>query len=177
MHSSQPLIKPHRFARAVLWAKAMLAWLAVALLSETGHRIGRRRIRQRYRFISLAKIERLVGALAIIRTVELAKLQRIKCPPARDAAPPGFRRRTPRAGAWRATLGGRFRKALKHRDPRQRFQRLLAALGDIDAFARRYLVKRGLRRLTKRRAVVMVAPPADAIAPLPASTPRAVDTS
>lgn len=77
-----------------------------------------RHIRQRYRLVSLAKIERLVGALAIVRTVELAKLQRLKRPPARDTAPPGFRRRTPRAGAWRATLGGRFREALRHRDPR-----------------------------------------------------------
>ena len=38
----------------------------------------------------------------------------------------------------RETVGGRLRKALKHRDPRVRTQRLMAALADIDGFARRY---------------------------------------
>jgi hypothetical protein len=66
----------------------------------------------------------------------------------------------------RATVGGRLRKALKHRDPRVRTQRLMAALADIDGFARRYLVARALKRLTKLNAVVMFAPPAGAVVSL-----------
>jgi hypothetical protein len=38
-------------------------------------------------------------------------------------------------------------------------------------------MKRGLRRLTKRRPVVIAAPPAHAVASLAAATPGAADTS
>jgi hypothetical protein len=175
MQLSQPIIKPYRFARILIWAKAMLAWLALALFSET--RINRRHIRRRYHFISRAWIERLVGTLAIIRATELAALPRIKRPPPRNAAPPGFRRRAWRAGVHRAILGARLRKALKHKDPRRHFERLFAALSDIDAFVRRYLLKRVLRRFTKRRAVVMAASPAVAVLALAVAAPGAADTS
>jgi hypothetical protein len=171
----QPIIKSHRFARITLWAKAMLAWLALALFSET--RVSRRHVRQRYGFLSLAWMERLVGSLALIRAVELANLPCINRPPPRNTAPAGCVRRTPRAGAHRAILGARFRKALKHRDRIQHFERLCAALSDIDAFARRNLVKRMRRRLTKRRAVIMSAPPADPVASLAFTAPGAADTS
>jgi uncharacterized protein (DUF58 family) len=77
----------------------------------------------------------------------------------------------------RATLGGRLRKALKHRDPRVRLQRLMAALADIDGFARRYLVARALKRLTKLNAVVMCAPPAAAVVSLAAPALDAADSS
>jgi hypothetical protein len=176
MQQRQPIINPHRFTRIVIWAKALLAWLALLLFSDVSRRPNRRHIRQRYGFISLACIERLIGALAIVRATELANAPCIKRPPPRNAAPPGFRRRAWGAGARRAILGGRLRKALKHREPRH-FERLLAALSDIDAFARRYLLKRVRRRFTKRRAVVMAAPPAYAIASLAAAVPGAADTS
>lgn len=172
----QFIIAPHRFARIVLWAKTMVAWLALALFSEI--RIDRRHNRRRYHHISLAWIERLVGTLAIIRATELAALPRIKSqPPQRNAAPAGFRQRAWGAGVHRAILGGRLRKALKRKDPRQHFERLYAALSDIDAFARRHLLKRVLRRFTKRRAVVMAAPPVAAIASQPPSLPCVADTS
>jgi hypothetical protein len=170
------LLKPHRFARLVLWAKTMLIWLAVVLFDETAA-IDRRRIRQRYRFASLDALERLVRALAVIRAVEITGVSRRPRPPLRNAAPAGFRRRVRRSGLMRATVGSRFRKALKAHDPRARIHRLLAALADIDAFARRYLAPRALRRLTKLHSVVMYAPPAEAVVSLAATEPRAADTS
>ncbi len=175
MNKPTRLLKQHRFARITLWARTMLAWLALALFSESA-RIDRRRIRQRYRFVSLDWIERLVRALAFIRAVEITgitKRRRFL----RNAAPTGFRRRIRLSAGWRATAGSRLRKALKHRDPRQRIQRLLAALADIDAFTRRYLVSRALRRLTKLCAIVLAAPPADALISLAAPSPCADDTS
>lgn len=176
MQSPQPAITPHRFARIVLWAKRMLAWVALTLHSESAPRVMRRHIRQRYGFISLAWIERLVGALALIRAAKIARLKPLKRAPAHTAAPSGFHRRAPRAGGRRATLGGRFRKALKRRDPRERLHCLLSALSDIDAFARRYLVKRGLRRLTRRRPLIIAAPPAQPLESLTAAAVGAADT-
>ncbi|MGQ0533700.1 MAG: hypothetical protein ACT4OF_13565, partial [Caulobacteraceae bacterium] len=175
MKTRTRLLNPHRFAQIVRWAQAMLAWLALVLCSETA-RIDRRHIRQRYRFVSLDWIERLIGALVLIRTVEITGIE--KQPRSlRNAAPTGFRRRIKRAGRRRATLGSRLRKALKHRDPRERIRRLMAALADIDAFARRYLVPRALRRLTKLYAIVMTAPPADAVHCLAARSVCFADSS
>jgi hypothetical protein len=138
--------------------------------------VDRRRIRQRYRFAALDWFERLVGALVIIRTCEITGIKKRPRPPLRNAAPPGFRRRTRRA-SMRATLGARMRKALKHHDPRQRLQRLVAAFADIDAFARRYLVPRALRRLTRIHAVVPIAPASEAVRALAIPAPCAADTS
>ncbi len=175
MNKPARLLKPHRFARLVRWATAMLAWLALVMFSETS-RIDRRHIRQRYRFVSLDWIERLVRAFVVIRTIEITGLKKRPRPALRNAASAGFRRRI-KPASMRATVGGRLRKALKHRDPRVRMQRLMAALADIDGFARRYLVARALKRLTKLNAVVMFAPPAGAVVSLCAVPALAADTS
>jgi hypothetical protein len=176
MKTPGPLLNPHRFARIVTWAKTMLAWLAMALFADDAP-IHRRRIRQRYRFASLQTIERLVRALALIRTIEITRIRKRPRPPLRNAAPAGFRRRMRRSGLMRATAGARFRKALKARDARERMRRLVEALSDIDGFVRRYLVGRALRRLTRLDAVVMLAPPADAVRSLFAPEPRGADSS
>jgi hypothetical protein len=176
MHKPARRFNAHRFQRIKRWAQAMLAWLALVLFSETT-RIDRRHIRQRYCFATLDWAERLVRALAIIRAVEITGIKQRGRPPLRNAAPAGFRRRVRRSSGMRATVGARFRKAIKARDPRERIQRLIAAFADIDGLARRTLVPRALRRLTKRCAVIMRAPPADAIRALAAPAPCAADSS
>jgi len=153
----------------------MLAWVALILCSPDAY-AGRRRIRQRYRFLSLGRIASLVHALILIRAVEITKIKERRRP-TRNAAPAGFRRRINRAARMRAAIGARLRKALKIRDTSERIRLLLAALADIDGFARRYLVPRALRRLTKLCAIIMSAPPADAVASLTSRTPCAVDSS
>lgn len=170
-------LKPHRFARIARWATAMLAWLAVLLFADAAPRTERRRIRQRYGFASLDWAARLVRSLAIIRAVEIAGVLPCTGPPLRDAARAGFHRRVERAAISRAIAGARFRKALKARDPRARLQLLLAALADMDAFARRYLLRRAQRRLTKLHAVIPLAPPAAALRSLAAPEPCAADSS
>jgi hypothetical protein len=169
-------LKPHRIARIVLWAQAMLAWLTTIFLAD-GAPADRRRIRQRYGFASLDWAERLLRSLAIIRAVEITGVSKRSRPPLRNAAPAGFRRRVARGGIARAIAGVRFRKALKARDPQTRLQLLLAAFADIDAFARRYLVRRVLRRLTKLHAVIPFAPPSAAILSLAAFEPTNADSS
>lgn len=175
MYKTPTLLKPHRVARLIAWLRAMLAW-AVSVLWTEDAPANRRHIRQRYRFLSLDRIERYVRALAIIRAMDITRL-RVRRRGLRNTAGSGFRRRTERAAMMRAVAGSRFRKALKHRDPVQRVRRLFAALADIDAFARRYLVPRALRRLTRLYAVLVCAPSSHPLCSRATPAPCGADTS
>lgn len=176
MQKPQPLLSPRTTARIIRWALVTLGWIAAHVFANAPPP-SRRRIRQRYRFASLGWAYRLVRALVIVRAVELTSIKERPSAPARNAAPAGFRRRVHRAAKMRATFGARARKALTAREPRERLRLLLAALRDIDGFARRYMVPRALRRLTKLYAIVMVAPPAQSVCSLAAPALTCADTS
>jgi hypothetical protein len=167
-------LSPHRIARLTAWALAMLAWVACFWFGADA--LNRRRIQQRVGFLSLHRLTRLTCRLAIIRAVEITGL-RAPQRAIRNAAPSGFRRRTAPHALIRACIGARLRKALKRGDLVERIHFLTAALSDIDAFTRRYLVRRVLRRLTKLCAVVLFAPAAAAVLGLPASPPALADSS
>jgi|SRR5690606_6250097 len=172
MQASQPLLNPNRTARLISWAVAMLSWIVLC-----GERFtSRRHVRQRYRFVSLARLTKLLCTLAMIRAVEMAP----RCPSPRrlrNAAPTGFRRRIDRAGLMRAILGSRLRKALAAPTADGRIGHLIAAFRDLDGFARRYLLPRAIRRLTKLHAIVMHAPPAVTVRTLSAPALATADTS
>lgn len=175
MKLTPPPFKSHRIARITIWARAMLAWLALIMFSPEAGGV-RRHIRQRYRFVSLHKLERLICALVLIRSVEIAQPRR-RPRQVRNAAAPSFRRRVRRGGLLRATFGSRLRASLRHRDPRERIARLIAAAADIDACARRYLVPRAVRGLTRLCAVILIAPQASALAGEIGAPPKAADSS
>jgi hypothetical protein len=175
MNKPRPIINPHRFARLIAWAQAMLAWMALVMFSNAA--ANRRHIRQRYRFVSLDWVERFVRAAAIIRAIEITHARADPRRTRRNTAPNGFRRRIARSAYLRAVAGSRFRRALKHRDITERLRRLMAALVDIDAFARRTLVARARRRLTRLCPVVLVAPRAAALVRLTAAPPAPANTS
>lgn len=84
--------------------------------------------------------------------------------------------RTARRGQARHP-GGTLSQGAEAPRSRGRLHCLLSALSDIDAFARRYLVKRGLRRLTRRRPLIIAAPPAQPLESLAAAAVGAADTS
>ena len=167
-------LNPHRLARLTAWALAMLAWVAHALFGDGV--AARRRLRQRGRYFSLDRLARLACRLALIRAVEIAGI-RPRYRIIRNAAPAGFRRRTEPRALVRAGIGVRLRKAAKRGDLAARIRFLTAALSDIDAFARRHLLARALRRLTKLCAVVMFAPSAAAIAAPLVFAPALADSS
>lgn len=167
-------LKPDRLARLIAWAVAMLVWVGDALLGEGAP--NRRRLRQRGRFLSLDRLARFTCWLALIRAVEIAGI-RWRGRVVRNTAPAGFRRRTVPCAQTRACIGARLRKAMRSGDPAARMRFITAALADIDAFARRHLVARVLRRLTKRCAVVLFAPPAAALLGAPALPPACADSS
>ncbi|MBX3430838.1 MAG: hypothetical protein KF779_14745 [Hyphomonadaceae bacterium] len=142
----------------------MLSWIALVLGGDMF--AGRRRLSQRYRFVSLAWLRKILFSLAIARVAEMAGLYRPPSRIARNATGAGFRRRINRAGKERAILGSRLRKALRARTLRERTALLLAAFSDLDAFVRRFLLPRALKRLTKLCAIVLFAPPPENIATL-----------
>jgi hypothetical protein len=168
------LLNPHRRARLIAWALAMLNWVADALFGA--HALGRKRLRQRGRYFSLHRLARVVCALAMFRALEIAGL-RPRSRVLRNAAPPGFCRRTDPGAINRALIGARLRNAMKRGDLAQRIRFLSDALADIDAFARRYLVARALRGLTKLCAIVPIAPSSVALLGAPAPAPAGADSS
>jgi hypothetical protein len=161
------LTSPHQRRRLVLWALAMLAWIAAVLLADKPSPA--RQLRQRGD-ISIESLTRLTMRLMIVRAAELS----------------GYRRRKPRF--WRhgrdlrrrhlirSMLGGNLRRALKHRDLATRIARVISVLRNLDAYAR-LLAKRMRNRLTRLFAII--AAPTRAI-PAPethALTPAFADSS
>lgn len=153
----------------------MLEWLAALLFADAP--ANRRRIRQRYGLISFTWAYRLLRALVVVRAVQLAGVRGRTGPPPRNAAPNGFHRRIRRVASARATFGSRARKALSASNTLKRIRRLIAAFSDIDGFARRYMLARALKRLTRLCAIVMTTPPADAVRGLAAPVLASADTS
>lgn len=174
MNKPVRFLSQHRTARLVTWALAMFAWVAYALFGEGAPH--RRRLRQRGRFFSLDRLARFTCRLALIRAVEIAGI-RPRRRIIRNAAPAGFRRRIQPRALVRACIGARLRKAVKRGDLAARIRFLADALGDIDAFARRYLLPRALRGLTRLCAIVPVAPSAAAILGPPVLAPALADSS
>lgn len=174
MHKPTRFLSPHRRNRLTAWALAMLEWIASALFTERTPK--RRHIRQRYGRVSLRTLTRFTCLLAIIRVVEISGI-RPRRRAVRNAAPAGFRRRTDSSAFLRACIGARLRKAIKRGDLATRLRFLTAALSDIDAFARRYLLARALRRLTRLCPVVIFAPAAQPLFSAPAAPPAFADSS
>jgi len=165
----------HRFARYVLWVRLMLVWVAGVLLANA-RPVSRRRIRQRYGFVSIDGLARLVRNLIILRGAQLGGNPRPRPNARRSDARPGFHRRTRPRNLLRATGGARLRRALKHRDPAQRIAILLRALSNLDSFAAR-LVRRLRHRLTRLRPLTPIRPAAAVVTILAAIKAAHTDTS
>ncbi len=175
MQTNQPLLNPHRTARLISWAVAMLSWIALALCGERF--TSRRHLHQRYGFVSLTWLKKLLCALVITRAADMVMDRRSRAGKIRNTAPAGFRRRINPAGRSRAILGSRLRKALAAPTAHGRIARLIAAFSDLDAFTRRYMLARAQKRLTKLCAIILFAPPADAVHALAAPALMSADTS
>lgn len=156
----------------------MLEWLA-AFIFCNAFETKERRIRQRSGRVALGWAYRLLRAMVIVRALALAGVARRPRPRPlpRNTAPAGFRRRVGRSHFVRAGFGRRAHKALRARDAFERIRLLIAAFKNLDSFARRYVVARMRRGLTRIDAIVMHAPPAEAVRALAAPTPAFADTS
>jgi hypothetical protein len=155
----------HRRQRLVLWALAMLVWIASVF---AGKPITSRQAHQRGD-ISLDGLTRMVMQLAVIRAGELARTRRRR--------PTFFKRGRDlrRRHLLRSVIGSRLRRKLKHKDIATRIAILIAVLRDLDSIARP-LAQRMRRRLTRLWAVTAKPLPADIIGS-PAYPPALADSS
>lgn len=170
MTSSQStLISAQRLARLTAWTRLALMWFAMFLFAPAALTNIRRL--NRFGFLSLDDLTRCVRDLIVIRAAQI-----MRTPPQPrqrfDYAQPGFRRRMHPRQLIRAAAGSRLRRALRHRDMATRISILLAALRDLDAFARAIA-----RKLTRLAPILACAPPHNSVRTLACAAPYAADSS
>jgi hypothetical protein len=168
MHIHKPLLTRHRRQRLVLWALAMLTWLAAVLFA--GREITVRQLSQRHRRMSLDGLTRMTIELMVVRAAELARRRRRK----RNFWRYG-RDLTPRH-LIRSLVGSRLRRVLKPRDVAARIAILTEVLRNLDAFAQ-LLAKRMRRGLTRLWPIIAAPSAAPPLATLAAPAPALVDSS
>jgi hypothetical protein len=147
MPTHHPILTSHRLQRYILWALAILSWIAGVL---GGHRVSARHRAQRGA-ISCAWLTRLVANLLLIRAAHFARFRR--------CAPQYWRhgRDLRRSHFHRSLLGGKLRRALRHKDFATHIAQLIAVLRDLDAYAKQ-LARNSYRRRRLWRRVPAIAP-------------------
>jgi hypothetical protein len=166
MHIQKRHLTRHRRQRYVLWALAMLAWIASVF---AGRRITSRQAHQRGD-ISLQGLTRMVMELVVIRAGELTRIRR------RSLAFFKRGRDLRRGHLLRSVVGSRLRRTLKRRDIAAHIANLIAVLRDLDAFARP-VAQRLRRGLTRLFPITRIAPSFDTMLRPPAPTPALTDSS
>lgn len=167
-----PTSKINRLSRLIIWAQAILIWAAAVFLGES--LINRRHIRQRYGALNIAKLAHLVRNLMIIRAAHF--LRRRNVAPRRYFAPPGFRQRH-RAFPLRAIAGSRLRRFLTQGNCATRITRFVQIVRNLDAFVRKFLVRRAQAGINRQSPIVMVQPARDRVHSLAAQAPLLADSS
>lgn len=157
----------HRRQRLVLWALAMLMWIASVLASGMPTR---RHLRQRCRKMSIHALTRMVKHLILLRAADIAGIKRTR----RVFFKRGRDLRRPHL--VRSILGSKLRRALKRRDLIQRIAILTDALINLDAWAARFAKRLGCGFMRLSSIPPAPTPAADILAPL-ASPPVCADSS
>lgn len=162
-------ISARRLARLTAWTRLVLVWFAMFLFAPSPPD-NLRRV-NRFGFLSLDALALCVRDLIVIRAAQMiaAAPQRR---PRLDYATTGFRRRLHPRQLIRAAAGARLRRALRHHDPATRISILLAALRDLDRFARAIA-----RKLTRLTPIVIAAPRAVRLCTQIQPIPCAADSS
>jgi hypothetical protein len=173
MRTTQPpTLNDNRLPRLIIWAKAMLLWAAAVMLGE---RIApRRHLRQRSRALSITKLTHLVRNLLIIRAAEVVRHR----PPApwRNFAPAGFLHRRGRC-RLRTIAGSRLRRLLNEGDLAARLMRFVHIVRNLDACARKFLLRRARSGLGHLNSLIVTRPQAHALPLRPAHPPAPADSS
>ncbi|HYD88415.1 MAG TPA: hypothetical protein VEA80_13145 [Vitreimonas sp.] len=165
MNTPKHHVSSRQRQRLVLWALAMLSWIASVLFA--GRKVTPRQLFRRRRSMSLAGLERTTIQLLIIRAVEVARLRM-----------PNFRRRRPpvRRHYIRSLLGSRLRRMIKRKDVPARIAALIDVLRRLDHYAA-LLGARMKRRLTRLFPIAPAPMPAAPLCGALAAAPAYADTS
>lgn len=174
VQTKPPPINPHRLARLIVLARAMIVWAAAVLFENIVP--SHRRIRQRYGMLAIGKLTRLVRNLLIARASQLASgRSRMRRP--RNHAPTGFHRRMRARNPLRSIGGARLRRFMNAGGDAARFARLLQIIGDLDAYARDFLLRRAENGVNRLLPLLLSRPMQDAPRSLAAPTPALANTS
>jgi hypothetical protein len=174
MRLSPKPISNHRLARLIVCARAMIVWAAAVFFE--GLFANRRRIRQRYGALCIGKLTRLVRNLLLIHAAQFVN-RSVQQNTWRNYAPAGFtRRRRPRS-LLRSIAGGRLRRYLCAGSLPARFARLIHVISNLDACARKFLLRRAERGLHRFIAMLLVRPPHEAPRTLALAEVPCADTS
>ncbi|HYD87470.1 MAG TPA: hypothetical protein VEA80_08355 [Vitreimonas sp.] len=165
MNTPKHHLSSRRRQRLVLWALAMLSWIASVLFA--GRKVTPRQLLRRRRSMSLDGLKRMTIQLMIVRAAELARLRLPKVP----------RRRPPvRRHYFRSLLGSRLRRLMKRKDLPARIAVLIDVLRNLDDYAA-ILAKRLKRRLTRLFPIRGVPVSSALLQGAPAPQPACADTS
>lgn len=134
--------------RLVLWALAMLSWIAAVLFA--GRRVDVRQLRRRYNRASIEGLTRITLHLVVIRASELGRWRRRR--PLLWSRGRDMRVRH----LIRSLVGSKLRRALKRERLSERIEALRYVLRHLDVFAR-YLARRRLTRLRPIKPATTVA--------------------
>lgn len=166
--------RQRKLARLIAFTSLVLAWIGTMLFGDEKP-ISRRHVRQRYAWLNLNVMARVIAHLVLARAVAFAP--RLPKRTQRNYAGAGFTRSIGRSHVLRTLIGSRLRKSLKHPDVATRFARLLDALRNIDALARQ-LAHRLRKGRTRVSPIIAVRPPHDALRCVaPAYACEAADSS
>jgi hypothetical protein len=166
MQIRKPLITRHRRQRLVLWALAMLTWIAAVLAGKPTSA----RHRHQRGDIPFEYLTRMVIHLALVRAGEIARLRWRKLVFFRRG------RDLHRRHLLRSVVGSRLRRILRHGDIAQRIATLIAILRDLDTLAQP-LAKRLRNKFTRLFAILMRPMSGDAVLGTPAAPPALSDSS
>lgn len=143
MQIYRPILNQHRLQRAILWALALLAWVA-AILSGAIHPKARH-LRQRGD-IDLVRLVRTLLAIRALNMLRMRLRHRVHyARHGRSLYPSHF---------MRSFFGAKLRRALTHNDHAQRVAKLIHVLRNLDAYAAHLL-----KRFKRMRRVWTIAPP------------------
>lgn len=155
MKSRRPfLLTQHRLKRLTAWAMLLLAWM-LAVFSE-GAAMSSRQARTRHGRGNLDRIARIVCALIAQYTARLPNRRRKPYQALRQFASRGFVQRKQRH-LWRSAFGSALRRRLYAHDPRQRIEKLSAALRNLDELAAMF-ARRMERGFTRLKPLVLASP-------------------
>jgi hypothetical protein len=167
MHVYRPILTQRRLQRYILWAIALLSWIAAVI--SGARRPNSRQLRDRGD-IAFTDLTRLVRTLLLARALNILR----------------YRQRTPtrnwrhgrdlrRRHFMRSLFGSKLRRLLRHKHPATHIAQLIAVLRNLGAYAAQLA-----RCFRKRRRLWRSVPPIAApqvVRGAPAPAPAGFDTS
>ena len=155
-HIAPPPLTEHRCSRLRAWGRLLLTWVWAFMFAQTTGRVSERHLWARGLYADLDRVAVMVSNIILLHAFAKLKSRGDGKPfTVRDYTGAGFARRTRVRNIRRAYYGARLRRRLNHRDPLQRFLRIVTALDQVDTLAAyaAWRIRGGLTRIFGIRAV------------------------